>query len=587
MKHLICLLIAMLSMGYANAQVAQWLVPPDYDAIEMSPDNNVIIAQQGFNHHIYNLNSKCLAKVSDDLYPFSEGYAVTTKPETAYLTAIYNEEGVKNDIKDRVQLGWGYPLFHDGFLLVNDGNYFYFMDTEGGIDPKPYYKAYPFSHGYAACFTFANIRKMKDPMYLLLDTELEPIELSWEGKPLKIDDIEFISSISDEGKGIVVYKGKIFYFDAATAELSPVLTLSGDDNIKNQARMDGDINDALVHVDDSTKMMIGKCGKARLGITFNAITLRPLKVVVGEEEKSFEKEEVSQTSYSTVLKEVKDLNTGKYSLCMGDKEILPAQFDAIEQLKGNTALVEMNEKLGLLRVNADDHFVFLINKGDDIGFRHKHFNTIIRLNMPAYINAEETSIEIDPHSGCNVDKRTREAKNNPDGSYVEYKCSLLCPHDVGDNSKDISYPAYIVYQGLRTPMMTAYGKAWHSKYLTVDVNQQEVNLTGNTLHFTVNITADRVANDEVFPFTPSLATEDLRFEMEKVSDTRYKCTVYDLKEGRNNIIVRVTEEGCPPADYTFEVTYEPRAAQKKVTVTKKSVTTPKPAQQHTAPVLRL
>jgi hypothetical protein len=248
----------------------------------------------------------------------------------------------------------------------------------------------------------------------------------------------------------------------------------------------------------------------------------------------------------------------------------------------------MNDKLGLLRVNADDHFTFRINDNEDIGFRHKHFNTTIRLNMPAYINAEETSIEIDPQSGCNIDKRTKVAKNNSDGSYVQYDCKLVCPQNVGDEAMVVSYPAYIVYQGLRTPMTVASGKAWHSKYFAVDVNEQEVSLSGSTLSFVVNVVAERLPGEEVYPFIPSLATDNLTFEMEKVTDTRYKCKVFNLKRGRNNIIVRVTEEGCPPADYTFEVDYSPQVEQgkKNVTMTKKKVTTPTPATP-TKPVLRI
>ena len=578
MKRIACSLFSLLCLAYANAQVAQWLVPPEYDWIEVSPENNVILAQQGFNHHIWDMNSHCLAKVNDDLYPFSEGYAVATTPETTNVIAVYDLEGKKTVIKDRVQLGWGYPLFHDGFLLVNDGNYFYYMDPEGGFDPTPYYQAYPFSHGYASCFTFVQLRKMKDPMHLLIDTNLEPLELDYEGKMLPANDIEFISSVSDDGVAIIVYKGKLYYFDAATTELSPVLPLSGDTNIKNQARMDGDLEDAFKQVDDSTKVLMGKCGKKRLGITIDAITLKPISMMIGDDERSFQKENHANADSPTALRAVKDLTTGKFALYMGDKEILPPQLDGVEQLKGNTALVTMNEKLGLLRVNADDHFAFRINDNEPMGFRHKHFNTTIRLNMPGYINAEETSIEIDPQTGCTIDKRSKVAKNNSDGSYVEYNCKLVCPQGIGDDAKPISYPAYIVYQGLRTPMTVANGKAWHSKYFYVDVNQQDVNLTGNTLNFIVNISAERIAGDEVYPFIPSLATENLRFEMEKVSDTRYKCTVYDLKPGNNNIIVRVTEEGCPPADYTFEVNYQPRSTQKadKVTVTKKKVTTPTP-----------
>ena len=578
MKHIACFLFTLLVFGNANAQVAQWLVPPEYDGIEISSDNNVIIAQQGFNRHIWDMNGKCLAKVTDDLYPFSEGYAVSTRPETAYVTAIYDTTGKRTPVSDpKIQLGWGYPLFHDNFLLISDGNYFYYMDPEGGVGETPYYNAYPFSHGYASCFTFANLRKMKDPMRLLIDTNLEPVELGWEGKLFPADDIEFISSVSDAGIGFVAYKSR----------LSPVLPFSGDTNIKNQARMDGDIIKAIVQIDDSTNMLTGKCGKARLGIKLDAVTLRPLSMIIGEEERSFQKN-TAQTDAPTILKEVKNLTTGKYALHLGDTEILPPQLDGVERLKGNTALINMNDKLGLLRINVNDSLGFKINDGTAIGFRHKHFTTTIRLDLPSYIDANATSIEIDPQTGCTIDKASKVAKNSNEGNYLQYNCTLRCPRDVSDDIHEISYPANIVCEGLQLPMMMAKGKAWHSKYFAVDVNEHEVNLSGSTLTFTVNIDAERLPGEDVYPFIPSLVTDNLQFDMEKVTDTRYKCTVYNLKQGRNNIIVRVTEEGCPPSDYTFEVDNKPRVeqGQANVTMKKKKPTTPTPTTP-TRPVLRI
>ena len=565
----------MLSLGYANAQVAQWLVPPEYDDIEVLPENNVILAQQGFNRHIWDMNSKCLAKVSDDLYSFSEGYAVSTRPETAYVTAIYDTTGKKTDIKDRVQLGWGYPFFHDGFLLISDGNYFYYMDPEGGVEPKPYYHAYPFSHGYAACFTFAQLHKMKDPINILLDTDMEPVELGWGGKEFAANDINFISSVGDDGTGIVVHKEKLYYFDAATAELSPVLPLSGDTNIKNQARADdGDIAKILVQIDDSTKMMTGKCGKNHFNIKFDAITHKPLSMTMGEEERIFEKKATTQTSSPTTLKEVKDEVSGKYALYLGFEEILPPQIDEVNRIDGNTALVTMNDKLGLLRVNANDRFHFVINDDKDMGFRHKYFNTKIRLNMPAYINAEETSFEIDPESGCYIDKLSKVARNNTDGSYVEYKCKLECPYNITEDPRTVIYPVNIVYQGLRTREMDVRGKAWHSKYFAVTVDEKDVVLSGSKLTFIVKIETERESDTEVYPFHPSLVSDELEYEMTKIMDTRYECTVPELKKGKNIIVVRVEEEGCPPSDYAFDVTYEPPTRQKqhKVTV----VAQPKP-----------
>lgn len=582
MKRFAFLLSALLCIDYASAQVAQWLVPPEYDDIVIPRNANVIVARQGYNHHIWNMDGKCIEKVTDDLYPYSEGYAVSTKTESADITAIYDANGQKTPITDPLQLGWGYTSFHDGFLLVHDGHYFYYMDFEGGVDPTAYYRAYPFSHGYAATFTFENMRKMKDPVYRLLNTELQPVQLSFEGKPLRTGDIEFISSVSDKGKAVVVAKGKLYYFDAATAELSPLLP-PDDTNLKNQAHLDGSLDESLKSRGDSLQVLTAKSGKSRLTVTFDAITLKPTVVKSEVNELSLSDGNVTR-SRGSLIKGVRDDATRKYALQLNGNEILPPQFDAVDKCEGDNAWVVVDNRMGLLRVHSDGRFSLVFNNGEDMGIRHKHFYTTLRLNMPSYVDAQATSIEIDPETGCSIDKATKEAKNTNEGSYVQYRCALTCPPDVGDEPQEYSYPAYIIYQGLRTPMTTATGKAWHSKYFTVDVNEKEVTLQHNTLSFTVNVSAERLQDEDVVPFIPSLATDDMRYDMEKVSDTRYKCKVYDLKPGRNNIIVRVEEEGCPPADYTFEVDNTPKTQGNKVTMTKKQVTTPK---QPAKPVLRI
>jgi hypothetical protein len=104
----------------------------------------------------------------------------------------------------------------------------------------------------------------------------------------------------------------------------------------------------------------------------------------------------------------------------------------VEKCIGNDAWVVFNNKTGLLRVHPDDHFTFSFNDDNPVAFRHKHSKTSIRLNMPAYVDANATSIEIDPNTGCDIDKRTKEAKlyyesllehttSTPDhGTYFDY-----------------------------------------------------------------------------------------------------------------------------------------------------------------------
>ena len=62
-----------------------------------------------------------------------------------------------------------------------------------------------------------------------------------------------------------------------------------------------------------------------------------------------------------------------------------------------------------------------------------------------------------------------------------------------------------------------------------------------------------------------------------MSEIRHKCKVYSLKEGVNNIVIQILEQGCPPASFPFEVEYykpvaktrNKPAEKEKVTIKKK------------------
>ena len=77
--------------------------------------------------------------------------------------------------------------------------------------------------------------------------------------------------------------------------------------------------------------------------------------------------------------------------------------------------------------------------------------------------------------------------------------------------------------------------------------------------------------------TVNIVTDSLQYELEKMSEIRYKCKVVSLNEGINNITVQVLEQGCPPAEFPFEVEYHKPVARtrtkEKVTIKKKPKTT--------------
>ena len=58
---------------------------------------------------------------------------------------------------------------------------------------------------------------------------------------------------------------------------------------------------------------------------------------------------------------------------------------------------------------------------------------------------------------------------------------------------------------------------------------------------------------------------------EKISETRYKCIVSNLQEGENNLNIFVTEKGCPPSIFPFEITYQKKRKQEAVVIRKRSL----------------
>lgn len=48
-----------------------------------------------------------------------------------------------------------------------------------------------------------------------------------------------------------------------------------------------------------------------------------------------------------------------------------------------------------------------------------------------------------------------------------------------------------------------------------------------------------------------------------MSEVRHKCKVHSLREGVNNIVVQIVEQGCPPASFPFEVEYHKPVARSK------------------------
>lgn len=569
MKRFLFLTSAFLICKMVSAQVAKWLIPPSYDNIYMARGAELIVTDSvtdsGKIKTIWTKEGERLATTQDWLMPFSEGHAVTVEPKTSIITGILTEDGSFLSLSDYSAVQ-SVPFFSNHSLLVKDGPFYRFLDYQGKPSRGVYMKALPFINGYASCVAYHNLQKKKDPYNLLLSKEYNEVVFSYRDKVFSNDDIEFISSVNDENIGIVVIKHRIYYFNGIEKSLTPVFANKEETNEKNQAKLDKDISQCLETQGDSTYILTAKCGKNDwVEIKLNSLFM-PIDVKSSNHNYHFNKQIVLPRKYETPITRTE--SQGKVGIFWKETEILPPQLDELLTCYSENALVKMSGKYGLLKILPQESFQLSMNQGVPIAFRHHIYNTKIRLDLPKIISASNARIEINPQSGCSVDLTSGEKKNTEFGNFIEYRCELSIPESLPDEmlddaSNEIVYPTQIIYNGLISPVIPFKIKAWHYKYFNIDIIDSETTFGQGSMSFTFNTNAEREMGETVYPVKVNVTADSLACELEKISETRYKCKIQNLLEGTNNIFVSILEEGCPPVVFPFEVTYVKPVAKSK------------------------
>lgn len=559
------LMVALLATCTVRAQVAKWVIPPRYDAISRAEGTGLIIADSLDEKIVFSQEGKRLAETTDMLCPFAEDVAVTVKRGTTAITGFYDKNGGFTGLPS-LSVACGYPYFSDGLLLVQQDRFFAYVDKAGKAGRERYIRAFPCFNGYASCSTYQNMEKEKDPYNLLLTSKQEKVRFSYGDKAFDADDIDFVSSVNDEGIGIVVARHKVYFFHGDNQSLTPVFATEGETNMKNQAKLEDDLSVSLARETDTTSVLRAKCGKAAyVRVRLDAF-MRPVSFLTAKGERLYKEKAVEKEQTSSPLGMTE--KGGKYGVTYGGQEVLPPQLDELLACFGDKAFVKSAGKYGMLEVLRDDHFKITINKGLPIDFRHQKYETMIRLDLPREISAHHTRIEVDPDSGCDVDMTSGEKRDTEFGNYIQYNCVLNIPESLPDEMyederNEIVYPTQVIYDGLKSPVIPYKVRAWHYKYFNVDVIDGETSYGQGNVSFTFNINAERNPGEAVYPIKVNILADTLNVEQEKISETRYKCKVYGLVEGVNNIVVQILEQGCPPASFPFEVFYTKPSARKK------------------------
>ncbi len=564
-----CLVISLAG----KAQVAKWLIPPSYERIQIADNADAIITDSSGVKSIWSLEGKRLIKTTNEVKSFREGMAVSTKPGSEEIDGIYSDRGKYIHI-DGCTTTYDYPYFESGRLLVKKGPYYKYIETDGNMSEEEYMQAYPSFNGYAACEKFVN-SKRKNVSFCLVNRNGKDVQFMYNGKNFDANDLEFISSVNDENIAVAVIKHKVYLFDGREGSITPVYATENAVNAKEQAKIDFDFEQIFLQTTDSTHIFYAKCGKeGNVMFTFDSM-LRPVSIKRNYEEYVYKKKKEERKVYNSPLKPSK--NGSLLGILWNNEDILPPQFDEILTCMDNKVIVKLKGKYGMLEIDKEQSFKLRMNKGDDIPFKHQKFETTLRLDLPTYISANKTSIEIDSKTGCDLDKTSKQSRNTESGNYVEYNCVLNIPEDLPDELTEIEYPLKVRYEGLTSVTIPFKVKAWYYKYFVVDLDDSQTTIDNGTVSFVFNINADRSTSDGLYHTMVNIVTDSLSYELEKMSEIRYKCRVKSLNEGVNNITVQILEQGCPPASFPFEVEYHKpvsklrnkQAEKEKVTIKKK------------------
>lgn len=266
---------------------------------------------------------------------------------------------------------------------------------------------------------------------------------------------------------------------------------------------------------------------------------------------------------------------GKYAVMQGQKTILPPQFEGGGISVGKYLAVRKDGKWGMLEIDENASYRMSMNKGNAIAFRHKKFETTVRLDLPAEIKADGCSFDIPAGNGCTVDKTSVQMRNTSAGNFVQYNCVLTIPDSLPDHITEITYPVSMTCDGINYPDSKLTVKAWHYKYVNMDLSREEIKFERGIVEFILNMTADKLAGENDYPLTVQVVEDSTaaRVDLIKLSETRYKCRLYSPVEGINRLVVSVIENGCPPSYFPFEINYikpKDNTAAGQVEITKSS-----------------
>ena len=573
MKKISILLFGSVIALTARAQLPKWVVNPVNDTLFVKVDGNIIEGITEGKSSLWTMDGTFLYTTGDHVLPYKDGVAAIQPDGQPVITGFIDGAGKFTGLPNPA-IAYDNPYFEDGHILCVDNGKLSFFKKDGTMAAFPEVeKVYPFHRGFAPYFTYGQLSKKKDPHYGYFRADGQEMEyvVSENGTTKRIEpkELDFVSGIGANGKGVAVIKNKIYWFDAGSGMFEPFLWGEDEPIKKRHLKVAGDYERYFIDLPSDTIVIHAKYGKNRSAKLIFDGHVRPVLFSFEGDEMRFVEEPPEEIAYASDLEAYGQ--EGHLGLSLKSREVLPPQFEEVGIRYGNRAFVKIDGKWGVIEILPSLDYAVKLNKDEDIAFRHQKFETQLRLDLPAQISAKEARVDVPEETGCVIDKTSRVSKDTDSGNFVTYDCVLNIPASLPDTITTLTYaPVKVSYDGLTLFGKPMTVKAWHLKYYNVDPIDSETSISAGVLSFTVNINAQRNVGEGDYPFEVRIEADSVIVEQEKLSETRRKFLVSNLQEGPNNFNIYVTEVGCPSSVFPFEIYYtRPRKKQEKVVIRKK------------------
>ena len=567
------LVVVLVSSHAAYGQMAKWAMRPGYDSIRLAAGVPVILTDSAGTTSLWSTDARLLASTTDSVAPFSNGFAVVLKKGTTDITGFYATDGTFTKLQG-CKAVYGCPYFRDGYLLVDKQGRHKLICTDGSGDPfGSFVTMYPYTNGYACCTMYRDMENLEGTYYYYVDTDKNPIKLMLNKEDeAESDEVSFLSSLNDDGLGIAIVKHRVYMYDKGLGMLRPVFV---DDKAekKRQVRVGGHFSESMYMEGDTTVVWARASKKDTVFFRFDKM-MRLVSVKYPKRTDTYHSRHIGPLKLKCDFAAEKR-EGGKYAVTQGQKTILPPQFEGGGISVGKYLAVRKDGKWGMLEIDENASYRMSMNKGNAIAFRHQKYETTVRLDLPADIKAEVCSFDIPSGNGCTIDKTSVQTRNTDSGNFVQYNCVLTIPDSLPDHITEITYPVSMTCDGINYPDSKLTVKAWHYKYVNMDLSREEIKFERGIVEFILNMTADKLAGENDYPLTVQVVEDSTaaRVDLIKLSETRYKCRLYSPVEGINRLVVSVIENGCPPSYFPFEINYikpKDNTAAGQVEITKSS-----------------